>query len=207
VLHNIEWAGYKAIADVLGESHVRLTYSEGNLELMTLSFGHERYSILLGRFIGVLTELLDMPCASGGMTTLRREDLQRAIEPDQCYYLKNEPAVRNKLKIDLQVDPPPDLAIEVDISRSSLGRMNMYSSLGIPEVWRFDGSKLHVHRLGNDGLYQESDHSLHFPFLPIVETNAFLLQLGPMGETSLVKAFRQWVNELLAKQGRPSQNS
>lgn len=202
MLRNVDWSSYRSFADALGESHVRLTYDRGNLELMTLSHGHERLSSLLGRFIEVLTEELDMPCQSGGSTTLNREDVERGLEPDRCYYLEHEAAVRDKDQIDLTIDPPPDLAIEVDISRSSLSRMDIYAALRVPEVWRFDGESLRVYRLSEEGRYHQSAHSPHFPFLPLAEVQPFLLRRNTMDETSLVKAFRQWVRELLRSRGK-----
>jgi Uma2 family endonuclease len=201
VLRDIDWSGYRSIADSVGESHVRLTYDRGNLELMTLSHGHERWSGLLGRLIEALTEEFDMPCQSGGSTTLNREDLERGLEPDRCYYLEHGSAVRDKDEIDLTVDPPPDLAIEVDISRSSLSRMNIYASLGVPEVWRFDGETLCVFRLDSKARYVESEESPHFPMLPLAEVQAFLLRRNSMDETRLVKAFRAWVRELQSQRG------
>src|SRR5437867_7161744 len=87
VLRNVDWAQYRAFAAALGEAHVRLTYDRGNLEFRTLSHGHERCSKLLGRLIETLTEELDVPRQSGGSTTFDREDLERGLEPDQCYYL------------------------------------------------------------------------------------------------------------------------
>jgi Uma2 family endonuclease len=195
LLRNIDWSRYRSLADALGEVHVRLTYDRGKLELMTLSHGHERWSNLLGRFVEVLTEELEMPCQSGGSTTLDREDLERGLEPDQCYYIEHETAVRNKDDIDLGIDPPPDLVIEVDVSRSSLSRMDIYAALGVPEVWRFDGTSLHVYRLA-EGRYVEGDHSPHFPHLPLAEVHSFLLRRNTMDETSLIRAFRQWVRGL-----------
>jgi Uma2 family endonuclease len=196
-MRNVDWPRYRAIANALGETHVRLTYDRGNLEFMTLSHGHERWSSLLGQFVEVLTEELSMPRQSGGSTTLDREDLERGLEPDRCYYLEHEAAVRDKDEIDLTVDPPPDLALEVDVSRSSLSRMSIYAAIRVPEVWRFDGEQLRVYRLPNDGRYIESAQSLHFPFLPLAEVQAFLLRRNTMDETSLIKAFRQWVRTLI----------
>src|SRR5689334_11793854 len=101
LLRNVDWPRYRAFAEALGEAHVRLTYDRGNLEFMTLSHGHERWSKLLGQFIEVLTEELNLPRQSGGSTTFDRADLERGLEPDQCYYLSHEPLVRNKDEIDL----------------------------------------------------------------------------------------------------------
>jgi Uma2 family endonuclease len=201
LLRNIDWARYRSIADSFGESHVRLTYDRGNLELMTISLGHEWWSELLGQFIQVLTDELDMPRKSAGSTTLEREDLERALESDRCYYIENEPLVREKHDVDLSVDPPPDLAVEVDVSRSSLNRMRIYAALRVPEVWRFDGETLRVYRLGEDGQYVQAEQSPHFPFLPLAEVQAFLLRRNSMDETRLVKSFRAWVRELLTQLG------
>jgi len=204
LMRNIDWSKYRSIADDLGETHVRLTYDRGNLEFMTLSHGRERWSSLLGQFIEVLTDELSMPRQSGGSTTLNREDVERGIEPDKCYYLEHEPEVRDKDQIDLTVDPPPDLAIEVEISRSSLSRMDIYAKLRVPEVWRYDGEVLRVYQLSEDGRYIQVERSPHFPFLPLDEVQTFLVRRNSMDETSLIKAFRQWVRELLARRGDAS---
>lgn len=203
LLRNIAWDQYRAFADALGEAHVRLTYDNGILELMTLSYAHERQHKLLGRLVEVLTEELNRPMQSGGSTTFNREDLKRGIEPDQCYYLDNEPLVREKEEIDLSVDPPPDLTIEVEVTRSCLDRMALFAALRIPEVWRYDGEHLHIHLLMEDGTYAESERSRHFPFLPITELEAFLRRRTEMDETSLIKLFRQWVRDEIARGWKP----
>jgi Uma2 family endonuclease len=195
VLHNLDWPSYQAIAKALNGHHVRLTYDHGRLEFMTISHGHERCSNLLGRLVETLTEELDIPLQSGGSTTFGREDLDRALEPDQCYYIQHEPAVRDKDEIDLDVDPPPDLAVEIDISRSSLNRLGIYAAMPVPEVWRFDGEKLRVYLLQSDGSYDESSKSSIFPFLQITAVETFLKRRYEMNETQLVRAFRKWVRE------------
>jgi len=199
VMRNITWQAYRSIADSIGECHVRLTFDRGNLEFMTLSLGHERWGALLGQFVEVLTEELDMPRQSGGSTTLNREDLDRGLEPDRSYYLEHEPQVRDKDQIDLTFDPPPDLGIEIEISRSALNRMSIYAALHVPEIWRFDGRRLRVFRLTEEATYVETTTSPHFPFLPLNELEAFLLRRNEMDETRLVKAFRHWVREQIAR--------
>jgi Uma2 family endonuclease len=199
LLRNIDWPQYRALADLLNERHVRLTFDGKDLELMTISHGHERWGLLLGQFIEVLTEELDRPRQSGGSTTLNREDVERGLEPDRCYYLEHEYLVRDKDEIDLSVDPPPDLAIEIEISRSCLNRMAIYAALKVPELWRFDGSVLRVYHLTADGNYVEAQASRHFPFLPLGEVQAFLLRRGQLSETQLAKSFRPWVREQSAR--------
>ena len=199
VMRNLDWPRYRALADVVGETHVRLTYDRGKLEFMTLSHGHERCSNLLGQFVEVLTEELDMPRQSGQSTTFDREDLDRGLEPDQCYYLTNEPLVRDKDEIDLTIDPPPDLAIEVEITRSAINRMAIYAALAVPEVWRFNGEALRVYNLDPEGKYVEVERSRYFPFLSLAEVAGFLQRRTQMDETSLVRSFRQWVREQIAR--------
>ena len=113
---------------------------------MTTSQEHEEFGYLLGRVVDILTEELDLPCKCVGRMTWRREVLDRGLEADDCFYLANAPLVRGK-KLDLSVDPPPDLAIEVEISRSALDRMGIYAALRVPEIWRYDGETLRVERL------------------------------------------------------------
>ena len=98
----------------------------------------------LGRIIDILAEELEIPYDAGGSTTHKREDLAKGLEPDQCYYIRNEPLIRGRMELDLTHDPPPDLAIEIDISRSSVTRLGIYAALGVPEVWRYDGEALQV---------------------------------------------------------------
>jgi len=199
LLRNLDWSQYRTIADAVGASHVRLAYDRGNLEMMTLSHDHERWSKLIGQFIEVITDELDIPRQSGGSTTFNREDLERGLEPDQCYYLANEPLVRDKTDIDLNVDPPPDLAVEVEISRSAVNRMGIYAAIGVPEVWRFDGEELRVFQLTDAPGYAQADRSRHFPMLPLAEVQRFLRQRGQTDETTLVRSFRNWVREQQAR--------
>ena len=198
VLRGVDWSGFRTLAEALGERRVRLAYDGESLELMTVSRIHEKWSRLFGRLIVALTEELGLPIDSAGSPTLDREDVRRGLEPDECFYLQNEPLVRAKDDIDLAVDPPPDLAIEIDISQSSLNRLQIYQALAIPEVWRFDGQVLEIHRRGPDGRYALAECSGHFPFLPLSELVAFLQQHRQMDENSLIRSFRVWIRELVA---------
>lgn len=199
LLRGVDWPTYRGLMKLLGERHLRLAYDGENLELMTVSLLHDFLSRLLGRFLVVLTEEFGMPIRSAGSATLDREDLQRGLEPDECYYLLNEPVIRDKEEINLDVDPPPDLGMEIDISRSSLNRLAIYAALKVPEVWRFDGQDLFIYRLNNDGEYELADRSRYFPMIPIEEIAVFLRRRHEMDENSLVRLFRDWVREQIAK--------
>ncbi len=156
VLHDIDWEGYQSLLKVLGDRPVRVTYDRGTLELMTPLPIHERYKSLFGRLIETLTEELDLDLYSFGSTTLGREVLNRGLEPDECFYISSARKIRDSKNIDLEFDPPPDLAIEIDITGNSGRRLSIYGALRIPEVWQFDGEILTVLRLQDDGSYRIS---------------------------------------------------
>lgn len=196
LLQGVSWEAYEELLRLLGEQPVRLTYDRGRLELMAPSYRHENSSRLLGRFVEVLTEEFDLDMSSAGSTTFRRQDLDRGLEADEGFYIAGEPLIRGKSEIDLQTDPPPDLAIEADITRSSLDRMSIYAALRVPEVWRYDGSTLTVHHLGADGRYRLAHRSLSFPKLPVGELTRFLDLRATQSETQIIKAFRAWARNL-----------
>src|SRR5262249_15835401 len=148
-----------------GRRGLRLTYDRGTLEIMTLSFGHESLAHLLGRFVVALTEELGLPIAEGGSTTFRRRPTRRGLEPHPSSRTRSEPLRRDKERIALRVDPPPDLAIEVDVANSSVNRMKIYAVLGVPEVWRLADQMLTIHVLTGGSQYAEHPTSRAFPIL------------------------------------------
>jgi Uma2 family endonuclease len=195
VLHCISWNQYLGMGDLLLDHHVRLTYDRGALEFMTLSPEHERGKHLLSRMVEALADELDIDIAGYGSMTCRREDLERGLEPDECYWIEREAEIRDRTVFDLAVDPPPDLVLEVEYSRSILNRLGIYAALGVPEVWRWDGTQLRVLLLGADGRYAESDRSRSFSFLPLADFARFLGPDVAPTETKRLRAFRAWVRE------------
>jgi Uma2 family endonuclease len=192
------WEGYEALLKIVGDRRsIRVTYDRGNVELMSPLPVHERYGYLLGRVVQAVTEELDIPIACTRSTTFRRQDLARGLEADDSYYVANAHLVPNADRIDLEVTPPPDLAIEIEMTNSILDRLGVYAALGVPELWRVDGEKLIVLLLGQDGRYTESGTSRSFPFLPIEEVTRFLLRHVPGEDTRWARSFRAWVREVL----------
>ncbi|MEZ2225278.1 MAG: Uma2 family endonuclease [Microcoleus sp.] len=193
LLKNISWRTYESLVNELAEQRgIRLTYDRGTLEIMTPSDPHEGNKQILGRFVETVTEELNIEIRSLGSRTCKREDLERGLEPDQCYYIENEGIVRSLKEIDLNQDPPPDLVIEIDITSSSINRMELYASLGVPELWRYDGSRLIFYQLEGQE-YVEREVSPHFPFLSPTEIMGFVETQKDVGETSMIRGFRQWV--------------
>jgi Uma2 family endonuclease len=198
VLYDVPWKSYLHLLREFRGRHLRITYDRGALEIMTLSLGHEKFSAVIALLIHVLALELNIAVCNAGSTTLKRRRIHRGLEPDKCFYIKNEPAIRNKQKLDLRVDPPPDLAIEVDVTRSSLNRQAIYAKLHVPELWRFDGRTLRVYSLDTAGKYNEVEQSLAFPSLPIKILGDFIARTGQDDDTTLMREFQVWVKNKLA---------
>lgn len=202
ILAGVSWKEYVRLLKAFEEHHLRLTYDRGALEIMTLSFEHENEGYLLCRLIDVLTEELNLPVQGGGSTTFQRRKHQKGLEADGCWWIGNEAKVRGKKRIDLRVDPPPDLIAEVDITRSSLNRMKIYARMKIPEVWRCDGKDLDFFVL-DKGKYKKVEESQTFPGCRAAEILPFLSLLHQEDQTSIVRQFRAWVRQNLRN---PSQS-
>lgn len=193
LLENISWQTYQSLLkDFEQQPAMRLTYDQGRLEIKMPLDPHESYKKLLGQLVEALTEELGIEVRSLGSRTCDRKDLARGLEPDQCYYIQNEQAVWDKAQIDLAVDSPPDLAIEIDMSSSSLNRLSIYADLGVPEVWRYDGSVLTIYRLEAQN-YQPCDRSFAFPQLTASDLERFLELKKTTRENALIRLFREWI--------------
>jgi Uma2 family endonuclease len=170
---------------------------------MTLSHEHESQSYLLARLVDALTEELGLPVKGGRSTTFRRRKKQRGLEPDNCWWIANEAAVRGKSEIDLRRDPPPDLALEIDVTHSSLDRLAIYAALGVPEVWRLENVHLVCYLLAG-GQYATSAVSQAFPGLTVADLASFLQLAGQMDDNAIVRQFRAWVRQRFPASGSPA---
>lgn len=197
LMRSVDWSTYQSLLAMFGERPLRITYDRGCLELMSPSKRHERLSRLLGRLVFVLTEELNVPIQSAGSTTLSQEDLDRGLEPDECFFIASESRVRGREHFELGVDPPPDLAVEVDVTRSSLNRMSIYAALGVPEVWRYDGEQFSISVLQADGTYRLQPQSLAFPRLLSDQVQQFIDGRNERDETTWIREFRSWVQKNL----------
>jgi Uma2 family endonuclease len=195
VLRNISWQTFEALLKETGEDRgSRFAYDCGTLEIMTPLYEHENRKIQFDRLIFALVEELEIEIKSAGSTTLKRKLTNRGIEPDNCYYIQNEPEVRGKQELDLETNPPPDLAIEIDITSSSVNKFGIYSALGIPELWRYNGRVLKFYQLA-EGQYVEREFSIAFPLVSVTEMSRFIEQSKTTGEIALLKLFRAWARD------------
>ena len=193
VLSGVSWQLYEQLRDNAENWHIRMAYDKGTLELMSPSSDHEAIRILIGKMIAAFTEELDIPLRSLGSTTWRSKALAKGLEADDCYYILNHHRVRQRRHVDLSVDPPPDLAIETEVSRSVVRRLRIYAALGIREIWRWRKSGLTAYSLSEDGKYVEREFSLNLPMLPVKELESFLDFELAADETAWIRRFRSWV--------------
>jgi Uma2 family endonuclease len=194
LLRDVTWQELETILEDLGEHRVaRIAYDRGILEIMAPLPEHEYDKEIIGDLVKALLEELNTEFISLGSTTFKNQAMAQGIEPDQCFYIKNESKIRGKKRLDLTVDPPPDLAIEVDIT--SRTHPNIYEALKVPELWRFNKGKLQINVLQN-GHYVESQQSLNFSQFKLGEAiTQYLEQTITGGRNATFKAFRLWVQK------------
>jgi len=198
VFHDVTWNDYEAMLRLVGERPIRVTYDQGTMEVFMPSLGHEGDAYLLGRMVDTLTKELEIPVEGGGTTTHKREDLDKGAEPDQCYWLRdNAERIRGKRELNLNVDPAPDLVIEVDVTHGSLDRLKVFSALRVPEVWRYDGRTLQFFHRQTRGTYRARAHSRNFPTLPVDLATRFLERGRASDKTAWIRSFRNWAREHL----------
>lgn len=195
-LQNVSWEMFEKILEELGEHRAaRVTYNKGILEIRKPLPKHERAKSLIGDMIKALLEELNIDCECYASSTFKRQDMQQGLEPDDCFYIQNESAVRGKIDLDLNEDPPPDLAMEVDNTTKT--GLEIYESLGVPELWIYDGRRLKINLL-REGQYLESSISNTFPSFPISEViPQYVEQSKTIGRSATIRAFRAWVREHL----------
>lgn len=199
VLHGVSWETYSRLCDEVPH-RMPHAYDAGVLELMTHSLLHGRYHRRLARLLDVLTEELNIPILSGGAMTLKEQSVLRGVEPDDVYWIAGEAAMRGKTEFTPGSDPPPDLVIETEISRTVIDRLQILAALGVGEVWRSSPEGIEVLLLNEDGTYEEATASKALPLPVVAELAPFARIDDATDETTLIRQFREWVRERFADQ-------
>lgn len=159
LLHNVSWQEFETIlTEMENKTGSRIAYDRGTLEIIMPLPEHEYFKEIISLLVQDLADELGLNYESLGSTTWKREDRLAGVEADNCFYIQNEPAIRGNLNINLSQDPPPDLALEIDITRKSLNRQPIYARLGVPELWRYDQGILQIYQL-QAADYIEADNS------------------------------------------------
>jgi Uma2 family endonuclease len=194
ILTDINWSKFEDILLELGEKRAsRIAYSEHKLEIRMPLPEHEFDKEIIGDMVKILLEELAIDRECYGSTTFKRQDMAAGIEPDNCFYIQNYRSMIGKRRLDLTVDPPPDLAIEVDVTSKT--QLSAYEALGVPELWQFSQGNLRINLL-QGGEYVESAVSPNFPNFPIIDGVSQFVQISlTEGSSVALRAFRQWVRE------------
>ena len=192
VLHDISWATYEALLlDHLDSRWPRFVYDEGILEIMTPSSKHDRIGMQVQKFVDVVIEEWGLDMVNEGHATMRRRDLRKGFEADASIYIQNAHVVRPKEDIDLNIDPPPDLVIEIEVSRSALDKLAIYARVGVSEVWRCDSKAAAFHILQGDR-YQESSTSMVLPGVTTQVLLDFVNSSWELTNTEWIRSVRKW---------------
>jgi Uma2 family endonuclease len=207
LFHDVTWNEFEAILDELGEHRcTRIAYSNGILEIMAPLPEHESDKEIISDLLKAFLEEQEIEFLTLGSTTFRNSKTLKGIEPDQCFYIQHERAVRGKKRLDLSVDPPPDLVLEVDVT--SRTHPETYAALGVPELWRRDGDypqggtasqRIQIYTLQSDD-YQRVEDSPMFPGWSLqMVIPQYVEQSRVIGRNKTMRAFRAWVREELQK--------
>ena len=192
-LEDISWNEYEQLLDQLAEWRgMRVSYDRGRVEIMSPSFQHEKFIAFISGVGRILAEEMDLTVEAAGATTYKQESLLKGSEGDESFYVQNAIAIIGKRQIDLDIDPLPDIVVEVDITNESLGKFPIYAAFLVPEIWRYDGKQARIYHLVNES-YVERDASLSFPVLTAQAMSEFLEQSKTQEQTAALAAFRQWV--------------
>lgn len=197
-LKDISWKNFENLLEEFGEKRAtRISYYERELEIIRPMTGHEDNKEIIKDLIQIMLEYLDVEFNCLGSTTFKKKSMNSAVEPDSCFYIENEMKVRGKARINLNQDPPPDLAIEIDIT--SRTHFDNYEKLGVPELWRYNGETLEISIL-KEGQYENAENSLHFPQFNLKWAVPYFVEHSKIiGRNATMREFRQWLNEEITK--------
>jgi Uma2 family endonuclease len=195
VLPRVSWDTYERLLSDDDERRVpRMTYDRGVLELVTPSMPHDEDADTIARLVQIVTAHLAIPIRSVGSTTFRRRDLDRSFEADASFYIQSEERIRGQREVDLLVDPPPDLVLEMEMSRSAMDKLPLFADMGIPEVWRCDGKRVTIFVL-DQNQYREFHASRAIPALTSEVLTRFLHDSRTMLSPDWFQAVSDWARE------------
>ena len=200
VIPFVDWQTYEQLLQVFeGKRNLKLTYDRGELEIMVPSQEHESDADMLAALVVILTKGFKLPIHRGGSTTLKRLKLKKGLEPDRCFWIANAPKMAGVRQLNLKLHPPPDLAIEVDVTHSSLNKLRIYAKLGIPELWLLDGDDLQFYVLGANGKYIQTSTSNTFAGITPNDLMPSVIQARGVADQNITTdAFEAWLKQRLA---------
>jgi Uma2 family endonuclease len=193
IRHDVSWEEYEDLLDQVGEAPgLRISYDDGTLQIMTVGPKHENYSSFIERLISQLSVRLRMNIRFFGSSTMKKKNKRKGLEPDACFYVQTADALGNRMDLDFERDPPPDVAVEVDVTRHSISKFGIYAGLDVPEVWIYDGQELKIYLL-KESEYVLATESQALPMLTGAILTHFLTRLREDGELQTILAFDEWL--------------
>lgn len=194
-LRGVSWETYEDLLEAVGEAPpLRISYDEGVMQIMTISFEHEFFAECISQAIGLARSVLKIKIIFFGRATMKKQQKLKGAEPDACFYVKNAAKIGNKIRIDLSTDPPPDIVVETDIYHDSQPKLPIYAALGVPEVWKFDGKVLTIHRLDGEQ-YVEAQRSEQLPILSGETLTRLLARAQSADQDEALREFEDWLRE------------
>jgi len=201
VLPGVSWEGYVAINNaVVNPRGLRMIYCDGRLTLLATSRKQDWYAERLAELVKVLAEQLGILWEDAGGATYRREEMNSGVEGDKTFYFgEHAELMKGSQDIDLAVQPPPDLAVEVEVTHPADHALAAWGRLGVPEVWRFDpiaetfGFWMRQH----DGTYARSDRGASFPMLSPDDVLGQMQLADQLGAGNWNSRLRVWVREVI----------
>lgn len=195
IIEGVSWTTYECLLADFGDSHaVRVAYDQGTLEIMAPSYAHEQLNVLIAMIISFIAAEMIMDFENAGSTTFKRADVGRGFEPDSCFYIQHVAAIRGKVTIDLDTDPPPDLVLEIDLTHPSLDKLPLYAAVGVPEVWRYTNDHLVMYRL-TDNNYTVVETSGVLPDVARVDIQRWIEAGQQMPRTIWMKQVQGWAQD------------
>jgi Uma2 family endonuclease len=195
IIEGVSWTTYECLLADFGDSHAaRVAYDQGTLEIMAPSYAHEQLNVLIAMIISFIAAEMIMDFENAGSTTFKRADVGRGFEPDSCFYIQHVAAIRGKVTIDLDTDPPPDLVLEIDLTHPSLDKLPLYAAVGVPEVWRYTNDHLVMYRL-TDNNYTVVETSGVLPDVARVDIQRWIEAGQQMPRTIWMKQVQGWAQD------------
>jgi Uma2 family endonuclease len=195
VIHDLQWDDYEELLeDLRSRPRLRVSYDCGRLEVMSPLQEHEAYGRFIDRMVYFYCDEFDLKVETYGGATWKRRSLKKGVEPDACYYVENAARVIGKRKFDLEIDPVPDIVVEIDITNESLGKFPIYAALGVPEIWRYDAKAFQFYELTGNG-FVETAGSRFLPGLTGRIMAETLEASKTLGQTEALKTFRNRIRD------------
>ena len=195
--HDVSWDEYEDLLEQVGEAPgFRISYDNGSLCVMTISSEHEKYALFINSLIAGVRLRLRRDILAFGSATMRKRKSTKGNEPDACFYVQTASVIGNRIQLDFETDPPPDIAVEIDMHHDSRSKFPIYAALGVPEIWRYDGQVMTIYHLEEDlteSLYVEQEASTALPMLTGQILTEMIERMRRDGELSALLAFDEWL--------------